>query len=139
MYYKYLDLPAPPTTLVYNLEQTLQLENIFGGHTNNYTIHECPDELAYWLKGIFPSCNKFRYQTLTKDIPCHIDRGRTSCINFLLDTGGNNVSTAWYTDEFGDKIEEVVLERNRWHELQVDQWHTVHGLTGWRHAITVCE
>ena len=137
MYYEYLDLPSPPPELLLDLNSVRQLENIFGGATKNYTIHECPDNLADWLQSIFPSYTKFRYQTLTKDIPCHVDRGRDTAINFLLDTGGNNVSTAWYTDEFGDKIDEVVLELGRWHKLRVDQWHTVHGITGDRLAITV--
>lgn len=137
MYYEYLDLPSPPQELILPLEQVLQLENIFGGHTKNYTIHEVQPELRDWLQNIFPDRTKFRYQTLIKDIPCHVDRGRDTAINFLIDTGGNDVTTAWYTDEFGDKIDDVVLELSRWHKLRVDQWHTVHNINWVRFAITV--
>ena len=94
-------------------------------------------ELRDWLQNIFPDRTKFRYQTLIKDIPCHVDRGRDTAINFLIDTGGNDVTTAWYTDEFGDKIDDVVLELSRWHKLRVDQWHTVHNINWVRFAITV--
>tara|TARA_R110000772_G_C13308970_1_gene439678 strand:+ start:2469 stop:2885 length:417 start_codon:yes stop_codon:yes gene_type:complete len=137
MYYKYLDHPVPPQELLLDLHSVRQLPNIFGGATKNYTIHECPDELAEWLRGIFPEYTKFRYQTLTRDIPCHVDRGREIAINYLIDAGGTDVSTVWYSDEFGDKLEETIVEAGRWHQLQVDQWHTVHGITGDRFALTI--
>ena len=137
MYYKYLDRPAPPQELLLDLHSVRQLPNIFGGATKNYTIHECPANLSQWLHTIFPEYTKFRYQTLTRDIPCHVDRGREIAINYLIDAGGTDVSTAWYSDEFGDKLEETIVESRRWHQLQVDQWHTVHGITGDRFALTI--
>lgn len=137
--YKILNAPKVPNHLILSLEEVLELENFFGGYTTNYTIHECQDELREYLKALFPHCNKFRYQTLLDNVPIHIDRGRTSAINYIVDPGGANVSTAWYTDEFGDKIEEVVLPTHQWHEIEVDKWHTVHGITRRRYAITVCE
>lgn len=139
MMYKLLDLPPVPEHLIYSIDEVLELENFFGGYTKNYTIHECQDELREYLKELFPHCNKFRYQTLIDNVPVHIDRGRTTAINYIIEPGGDNVSTTWYTDEFGDKIDEVVLQPKQWHELQVHQWHTVHGLTQRRYAITVCE
>lgn len=137
MNWRLLDVPTVPEELILPVEQVLEIENIFGGYTKNYTIHEVQDDLREWLQSVFPERTKFRYQTLVKDIPCHVDRGRDVAINYLVDAGGDSVSTAWYTDEFGDKIEEVVLEPNSWHELKVDQWHTVHNITGRRFAITV--
>jgi hypothetical protein len=137
--YRMIDVPQVPTELILPLDKVLELENFFGGYTKNYTIHEVQDDLRAYLKPLFPHCKKFRYQTLVDNVPVHIDRGRTTAINYIVDPGGDNVSTAWYTDEFGDKIEEVVLPTNQWHEIEVDKWHTVHGITRRRYAITVCE
>ena len=99
----------PSENIMLDLHSVRQLPNIFGGATIIYTIHECPDELAEWLRGIFPEYTKFRYQTLTRDIPCHVDRGREIAINYLIDAGGTDVSTVWYSDEFGDKLEETIV------------------------------
>ena len=138
MTYKFLDLPEVPEDLILPVEEVLQLENIFGGETKNYTIHECQDELREYLKELFPECEKFRYQTLIKGVPVHKDRGRTTAINYIIETGGDNVQTIWYEEDYTTPTHHVVLPKKKWHELQVDLYHTVENIEERRFAITVC-
>jgi|TARA_R100000030_G_scaffold77306_1_gene60184 hypothetical protein len=138
MTYKFLDLPEVPEDLILPVEEVLQLENIFGGETKNYTIHECQDELREYLKELFPECEKFRYQTLIKGVPVHKDRGRTTAINYIIETGGNNVQTIWYEEDYTTPTHNVILPKKKWHELQVDLYHTVANIEERRFAITVC-
>jgi|SaaInlLV_10m_DNA_1039704.scaffolds.fasta_scaffold107735_1 hypothetical protein len=135
--FKRLDIPAVPEEIILPLDEILKLKNFFGGYTDKYTIHDCQDELYFWLKDVFPEYNKLCYQTLQDDVPIHIDGGRTTAINYIIKSGGDSVSTAWYDSEFGEKINEISIEPNQWHEIEVDKWHTVHGITDRRISITV--
>jgi hypothetical protein len=137
MKYKFLNIPSVPDHLILPVEEVLELENIFGGRSPNYTIHECQDELREYLQALFPECTKFRYQTLVHGVPVHKDRGRTTAINFILDTGGPNVQTIWYESDQTTPAGSVVLPAKQWHELQVDTHHTVMNIEGRRFAITV--
>ena len=67
MTYKFLDLPEVPEDLILPVEEVLQLENIFGGETKNYTIHECQDELREYLKELFPERENFVIKLLLKE------------------------------------------------------------------------
>ena len=107
------------------------MENIFGGKSKNYTIHEVQDDLRVWLQKLFPNHTKFRYQTLVDEIPMHKDRGRDIALNYIIDTGGENVQTVW------SEGDHVVLPQGVWHELQVNHYHTVTNIQGRRFAITV--
>ena len=135
--YRLLDMPRVPDNLILPIGKILEIENFFGGYTDRYTIHDCQPDLQQFLKKLFPEYKKFCYQTLQDNVPIHIDTGRTTAINYIVKSGGDRVSTAWYTDEFGDKIKEVVIKPKKWHELEVDKWHGVHGITDRRVAITV--
>lgn len=137
MNYKYLNLPSVPTHLILPIEEVLKLENIFGGETTNYTIHDVQQELKDFLQAIFPDKTKFRYQTLIDEIPVHIDRGRTTAINYIIKSGGENVKTVWYKDDYTTPTSDIILKPNQWHELQVDIYHNVTNLTERRFAITV--
>ena len=137
MTWRLLDLPTVPEHLILPVEQVLELENIFGGHTNNYTIHEVQPELREWLQRVFPDKTKFRYQTLIDDIPVHKDRGRDIAINYIINTGGDNVRTVWYEEDYTTPTHDAIMPAHTWHELQVDTYHSVLGLQERRFAITV--
>ena len=135
--YRILDLPQVPKELILPIEQVLELENIFGGKSKNYTIHEVQDDLRVWLQKIFPNNIKFRYQTLVDGVPIHRDRGRDTALNYIIDTGGENVQTVWYDKDKVKITHSVILTSGVWHELQVNHYHTVTNIQGRRFAITV--
>lgn len=140
MYCKFLDKPKVPEHLILSLGQVLKLENIFGGQSKDYTIHDCQDELKAYLKTVFPEYTKFRYQTLRNGVPIHVDFGRTHATNYIIDTGGIDVKTIWYeSTPIHDKIPifNTVIPAKSWHELKVDSLHTVMGIDTTRYAITV--
>lgn len=130
--------PIPADLLITNPDEVRKLPNIFSGKSNNYTLHECPDELRSYLKKIFPDMTKFRYQTLRKDIPVHIDIGRKFAINYIVSTGGTDVNTVWYKKDGSTEVFRVKLPSNTWHKLEVDKHHNVTGITDDRVAVTIC-
>ena len=137
MKYKFLNLPVVPEHLILPVEQVLELENIFGGRSPNYTIHECQAELVEYLQEQFPEYTKFRYQTLVHGVPVHKDRGRTTALNYIIDPGGANVHTIWYDEDQVIPTCDAVLVKNQWHILQVDSYHTVMNIEERRFAITI--
>ena len=143
--YKILDVPQIPEELIYPVEKVLELNNFACAANKNYTIHRCQNDLTEYLKTLFPECEEFCYQTIASDLrldygetPVHKDVGRDFAINYVIETGGDDVRTAWYTEkESGEKITEVILPEKTWCKIKVDEWHAVHDLETRRYAITV--
>jgi hypothetical protein len=137
--YQYLDLPQVPDDLLLSLDKVLQLENIFEykDKTDVYTIHPCQTALTEYLKTVFPKHTKFRYHTLTDELPIHVDIGRSQAINYIIDAGGSDVKTTWYKDDKTTKILEKVFKPNCWHSIKTDIHHGVSNIKTRRYAITV--
>ena len=57
----------------------------------------------------------------------HRDIGRNWALNYIFDTGGDNVTTRWYDDN-KCAIAETVIQPNRWCLLKVDNLHAVKNL-----------
>ena len=137
MFYEKLDLPKlPEDLLLTDPDEIRKLPNTFVGESKNYTIHDVPDELLSYLKNMFPDRTLFRYQTLTDGVPIHIDVGRNDTINYIINTGGDNVITSWY-DENGTEQFSVCIPKQTWHWLKVDVPHGVHNIKAIRVAVTV--
>ncbi len=82
-----------------------------------------------------------KHQEGTGVHPTHIDYGRKYAINYIIDTGGDNVITYWTKDDKSTILKEVVIESHRWHILHVNPvWHGVKGikLGRLRSIISIC-
>ena len=135
--YKILDLPKVPEHLILPVNEVLKLENVFYGMSSNYSTHPVQDELKEYLLQFFPEYEFFRYQLLKGEIPIHIDSSRDIAINYIIDTGGSNVSTIWYDESHATAIESIEFQPNIWHSIRTDIPHNVNNITGQRFAITV--
>ena len=142
MTFRFLDIPKIPEHLILPIDQVLKLENVFEGrglykHSDNYTIHNVQEELKEYLQPLFPNYSNFRYQTLRGEIPVHKDWSRNIAINYVIDPGGDNAYTVWYEEDYTTPIQDVKFPIQQWHEIRVDLYHNVTGITGQRFAITV--
>jgi len=132
-----LNIPKIPEHLILPLEETLELENIFEGDSDNYTIHNVQKELKEYLQPLFPNYSLFRYQTMINEIPVHVDGSRDFAINYIIDPGGDNVHTVWYEEDRITSTQDVKFPAQQWHEIQVNLYHNVTGITGRRYGITI--
>lgn len=132
-----LNIPKIPEHLILPLEEILELENVFEGDSNNYTVHDVQKELKEYLQPLFPNYRKFRYQTMTGDIPVHVDNSRDFAINYIIDPGGDNVHTVWYEEDRITPTQDAKFPAQQWHEIQVNLYHNVTGITGRRYGITI--
>lgn len=135
--YTIFDLPKIPKHLILSIEEVLKLDNKFTGLSNNYSTHNVQNELKEYLQLMFPEHQFFRYQLLKGNIPIHVDVSRDIAINYIIDTGGSNVSTVWYDDTRTTAIESVVFQPNIWHSIRTDIPHNVNNITEQRFAITI--
>ena len=186
--YKYLNLPkiddtfdlSPGELLFINTAfMEIMKSNIFDKNINYneialYTRHTLSEETQNKLLKILPvelqgSIRDCGLQQLSnsKNSPegtymrPHIDgnkRGR-HCLQYLLDTGGTDVTTTWYKEnnysivrppsvtDFRDitvvkldsliKVEEVIFDINRWSIFRTDIIHGVEPILTTRRAISI--
>lgn len=134
----YSEIPKIPEHLL-----TTDIDEIRNKYPNNfpietevYTLHPITDELYVFLKDLFPDHENISYQIIKEGIPIHKDHGRVGAINYLIHTGGDNVSTAWYDDD-GNLLDSTVFPERTWHYVKADIDHGIHDLTDVRVAITI--
>jgi hypothetical protein len=82
---------------------------------------------------------KSYYQIIKNGIKRHVDVGRSTAYNFLINTGGDDVYTVWYDYNRVEEIYKIKIPIKTWHKLDVSICHSVEGITDTRIAISVFE
>ena len=128
MYIEYLDYPPLPEHLVESIDDIVLRENFDPDWTYaNYVTKSMSKELDVWIRATlgFELERQPLYQVLRNIIPIHKDvDGRPFAYNYLLSTGGSNVTTCFYDD---DKrlVHSEVIPAGCWHRLRVQHFHSV--------------
>jgi hypothetical protein len=125
-YIEYVHLPSIPEHLIESISDIMnkptQADFIY------FKTKPVSDDLKLWLKTIFDFDIDPKYQLVYNKIPIHVDRGdRITAFNYLLDTGGGNVSTAIY-DKHKNLLQSEILDLKRWHRIDTSMPHCVHGI-----------
>lgn len=79
---------------------------------------------------------KLCIQTIGVGVKPHKDPARRVVLNYLIDTGGEEVYTTHHTEDKSMVVHKVKIEPLRWHELQTDIFHGVIGHVRKRVALT---
>lgn len=129
----------------YNIESSVydQFEvqpNLITTLSNQIRINGMPvrhQDNGTWERDKVPNIFlSFRYQVIRKGIPKHIDAQRKSILNYIINTGGDNVITKWY-DSNDNVIEQVIVQEKKWYRMKTDINHTIEGMTSDRLMLTV--
>jgi hypothetical protein len=131
------EIPKIPDYLI-NLpeEKIRQIPNKFNGvKASKYTLHAATKELEEFLRPYFDNSVNIAFQLITDDLPVHKDYGRTSCYNYIIESGGD-VSTVWYNDNLKE-IDRVNFSTHVWHKINVETFHNVIGINSTRIAVSV--
>lgn len=131
------EIPKIPDYLINLTEKEIRkIPNKFNGvKANKYTLHTATKELEKFLRPYFDSNVNIAFQLITDELPIHKDYGRTSCYNYIIESGGN-VSTVWYDDNMKE-INRVNFPTHVWHNINVEIFHNIVGIDSTRIAITV--
>jgi hypothetical protein len=94
--------------------------------TPNYKVYHVNSELNDYLKTIFNFEFKSFYHIINNEMVKHIDTGRTLGINYLLNSGGIDVTTEFYDKQDPEQLlGSVVFPERRWYMLNVSLPHAV--------------
>lgn len=159
-YFEYLDtLPSPGLDLLNEVMQVKSnsVSKFVDPKFATYQLYLLHGKIAEFTKSIFDFEHNVSVQVIKKGVPVHVDIGRTAALNYIIETGGSNVTTAFFNiDDFiqdrnrsnlrlfpkldcppAKPIHEVCIRPNRWHWLNVSIPHTVLNIENERIAITV--
>ena len=138
-YFSYLELPPLPIELHKEAHDiVLTGEDLFHRNDPNYQVFDASDAIKDFVRPLFPEFHKFniRVQVIRNEPGIHVDHNRDYAHNFLIDLGGDNVVTSFFENSTNKLIASHVIEKHRWHRLNVTQKHNVTNITGNRIAIT---
>ena len=125
-YIQYINLPPIPKEIVQNLPKDI---GVYTKQTEqNYHWSDSYNEkLNIWAQQNISQEIYFAFQMMTGDLPAHKDGGTLTKFVYILDTGGSNVVTKFWDDDF-NLLDEYVIEPQRWHILKADTYHSVEGI-----------
>ena len=124
---------------------------------STYQFYSLYGKIRDFTKSIFNFKHNVAVQVIKNSVPVHVDIGRIVAYNYIIETGGTNVLTAYFNiDDFiqdrtnihlkllpkldcptAEPIYTVCIEPNRWHKLNVSIPHSVLNIESERIAITV--
>lgn len=136
-YFEYLDsIPKLPEEIVQEVYSCIEGINIF--HTPeypNYQVFETNDKIKTFIKEYFPNLTP-RIHCIKNFLPVHKDLYRSIAFNYILEQGGKNVKTLFFNDD-KHLIDQIIIEKNRWHKIHTKIYHAVSNLKTIRISITV--
>lgn len=159
-YFEYLDtLPLVSSDLLNEVRYVASNSKSTFVDTKHstYQIYSLHGKIAEFTKSIFNFKHSVSVQVIKNGVPVHVDIGRKVAYNYIIETGGSNVLTAYFNIDdfiqdrnnrhlklfpkldcpFAEPLYTVCIESNRWHKLNVSLPHTVLNIESERMAITV--
>ena len=85
----------------------------------------------------FDLTDRVYYQYIGANVPIHIDIGRTFSFNYIINTGGESVSTIWYETDEKTILRSEIIPKFVWHKFISDIPHNVVGMVDKRFGLTV--
>lgn len=157
--YTKIDLPQLPDHLIPKLEEICSLNNICPTHgivpdgKSIFSVYDVSTEIKNFYFDHIEFPHNIRWQIITADLPLHYDWGESMRkYLYLIDQGGNNVKTQFYTEKKNDPINggtvkiddrELLLEISEnvksWHMLNVKKPHRVINILRPRIALIIRE
>lgn len=150
MYIDYINLPNIPEELLESSndilnKETLSVNTYEGGAlsiatkhgTNSITRKEVPNNLIKWLQSICDFPVSARYLILNSRVPIHRDpKTRPRAYNYIIDAGGENVTTTVYDDDY-TVLKSLVIPEKTWHCLETGRLHGLEGISENRNRIVL--
>lgn len=137
-YYRYVNLPKIPVDIVKGINWNI---DSYESHSPNPDSYKWSDSFN---KDINEWCQKnicdeiyWAFQIIRTDLIIHRDIGTKTKFNYLIDTGGDKVTTNFYDEDQTTLVDSVVFEPERWHILKADSYHQVLGVVPGRIRLAV--
>ena len=134
MFAKEIKFPRIPDEIADNVRQQaikwVEHDNVA---KENYGWIPANTIVDKWGKENVCEYAQWAVQVLIADLPKHIDENSQVKIQFLLETGGKNVISKSYKNNY--VVHSIVCDADKWYILKTDEFHGVYGVTGVRIAL----
>jgi hypothetical protein len=91
-----------------------------------YHVYKANDKLVNWVHDNIPGdFELIEYFVATKGLPMHKDLGRTQAFNYLLVSGGSNVTVDFYSNDQSTILSKTECKLHQWYDLNVGLNHLV--------------
>jgi len=125
-YYRYLNLPSIPKDIFINYNFDEYEKKVQGLINPGYVWTDSfNNDIDKWCKENVCADMYFAFQIIKTDISVHIDNQTKIKFLYILETGGDNVITEWYSEDKETVIDSVIIEPNKWCMIRVDSPHSV--------------
>ena len=132
-YIQYLNLPAIPNEILakiptdsadYTDFSKIVIPN--GKNKDRYRWTDVNNqELNQWCNENICADMYYAFQFMIGNSRLHKDIGTLTKINYVLDTGGDDVLTEFFADDQVTKLASYKIEPKRWHIFKADTYHQV--------------
>jgi hypothetical protein len=134
MFVKEISLPKVPTHLLDIVrQQALDWVESVRGTDKMYRWIPANTIVEKWCKENICEYAQWAVQVLTADVPKHVDENSQVKIQYLLESGGENVTSKSYKNDY--VVHSMVCDTDKWYILKTDEFHGVYGVTGVRIAL----
>jgi hypothetical protein len=127
--FKYIDfLPILPEEIVTEIISSTKNMNQWASHRADvYQLFECTQKLYDFIDLHLSELYVANVQLIKNTLPIHVDIGRLFVFNYIIETGGDNAHTIFYSKNNDDYtvIESHCIEPFKWHRLNVSTPHSV--------------
>lgn len=142
-----MNLPQPPMKMLMAYKEKTNLwpeGNVEDGGRFYRTCDEC-EEINAWCKENICDTMVFGVHRIMRDLPVHFDKSfvkndvtihAESKLTYLVDTGGKDVITSFWTEDKQLMLKKYKIEPFRWHILKCNQPHGVDGIKGCRWGVS---
>lgn len=128
---QYINLPTVPKWVVdtvpadWHADKCLVAPPEYGAYVWS---DQGTDVLNTWCKANICDTIHWAWQFMTSDIAVHKDRGTAIKFCYLLESGGDCVTTKFFDDDQTTEIFQTQIQLHRWHLLQADRFHSVENI-----------
>jgi len=146
MYIDFIDLPSVPEELLESYDvivskPELRIGNYQGKIVPTVSIQrrQVEIELVNWLQSKCQFPVFAQYLLLNSQSPIHRDPpSRPQAYNYIIHTGGTDVKTTVYNDDYSI-LKSIIIPERQWHCLDTGRLHSVQGIQKglWRILLSI--
>jgi hypothetical protein len=129
-YIQYLNLPLVPQELIDQLSRNFDeyeksSDPVYINHEHYWWSKSFNEEINAWCQQNICADMYFGFQAATGILRIHKDPYPKVKLNYLIEPGGDNVLTEFFSEDHSKKLASYQIEPNRWHLIDVKVPHHI--------------
>jgi hypothetical protein len=127
-YIQYLNLPPIPEDIILEFPKSLDKYKYKDVYTTYHWSDSYTEKLNVWAQKYICPDMYFAVQIIDGDLVVHKDVPTLTKLNCVIETGGDNVFTKFWSNNKTDLLASYKIEPFKWHILKADTFHSVDGI-----------